>query len=182
MLRAKQAQILICFAIQIHETVQHGGMAANREIAVVVGICGNVEALRPELVGLAEAPVRLEFVQRIGEDPCRALVAVLLQYRLQAVRREVHSVKVLPDGILNGLPARHIGSVAFTPECDLVPPPGILGPPWIEVGIIHDSTPRASGGGGRPPAGRRNRSAWSTDLHPVRPGAGPRRAFPWAGQ
>ena len=82
MLRAEEIQSLHRLAVETDEAIQHSRMASDNKIAVVVEIRGNIYLLCPMLVGVAKTPIPLEFVQRIGEHPCGALVAVFVQHGL----------------------------------------------------------------------------------------------------
>ena len=90
-------------------------MASDNKIAVVVDVFGNAGALRPLLVGMAETPIPLEFVQGVGKHPCGALVAVFLQHRREAVLVQMHSVEILTDGVLDGVAAGDVRLVALPP-------------------------------------------------------------------
>ena len=82
MLRTEQVQRLHRFAVRIDKAIQHSRMASDDKITVVIGICRNVDALCPLLVGGAEAPIPLEFVQCIGKEPRGTLIAIFVQHGL----------------------------------------------------------------------------------------------------
>lgn len=74
MLRAEQVQSLKRCTVESNKAIQHGGMAPDNEITIVVEVCWNVDVFCPAFVGGAEASIPLEFVQCVGEYPCCALV------------------------------------------------------------------------------------------------------------
>ena len=116
MLRAEQVQSLKRCTVESNKAIQHGGMAPDNEITIVVEVCWNVDVFCPAFVGGAEASIPLEFVQRVGEYPCCALVAVFVQHGLDAFLFQVHSIEVLTDRLLDGVAAGDVRLMALPPE------------------------------------------------------------------
>ena len=137
MLRAEQIQRLHCLAVESDEAIQHSRMASDNKVAVVVDVFGDAGALHPLLVGMAEAPVPLEFVQSVGKHPRGALVAVFVQHRRDAVLVQMHSVEILTDGVLDGVAAGDVRLVALPPEGKLVPISRLGRGIGVEIGVIH---------------------------------------------
>ena len=143
MLCSEQIQCLHCLAIKSYEAIQHGGVAPNSDLGIVTLILRNVAPLSPLLIGGAEATIPLEFMQGIGKHPCGAFVAVCRQHRREAVLVQMHSVKAPADGILDGVAAGDVGTMAFPPERKLISFSGLLRRVGIEIGFIHlDISPR----------------------------------------
>ena len=136
MLRAKEVQLLVRLAELGHKSIQYGRVGLHNKIHFVSHIVWNKGALRPTFVVRSETAVPALFLDGIGQHPIYPLEAKLLHHFLSTVSFEVHSVKALPDTLLNGLFAGNVGLVAGPPEGDIAFPPGGIQAVGVEIGII----------------------------------------------
>ena len=137
MFGAKQPQLLIRFAIETYETIQHSWMASNGDIGNMPFILRNMVPCRPILIRRAETTVPLEFPQGCCQHPLGALVAVLLQHGSKTLRVQVYPVEVSADSILNGFTTGNIGLVALPPQRKLIPAFCFFCRPTVQVSFIH---------------------------------------------
>ena len=126
MLGAKQPQLLIGFSIEVYEAIQYGGVASDGDLGIVPLVLGNISSCRPLLVCSAETPVPGKLLQGGGQYPFRALVAIFCKHRFKTVLLQVHSIEVLTDRLLDGIPAGNIDVVALSPHRKLVSFLGLL--------------------------------------------------------
>ena len=89
------------------------------------------------LVGVAETPIPLEFVQRIGEHPCGALVAVFLQHRRDTVLVQMHPIEILANGVLDSISAGNVRLVTLPPKGKFIPLTGFSSGIRVGIGFIH---------------------------------------------
>ena len=144
MLGAKQPQLLIGFSIEVYEAIQYGGVASDGDLGIVPLVLGNISSCRPLLVCSAETPVPGKFLQRGGQYPFRALVAIFRKHRFKTVLLQIHPIEVLTDRLLDGIPAGNIGVVTLAPHGKLISFLGLLCRVGIEILVIltHHPYPR----------------------------------------
>ena len=141
MLGAKQPQLLIGFSIEVYEAIQYGGVASDGDLGIVPLVLGNISSCRPLLVCSAETPVPGKFLQGGGQYPFRALVAIFCKHRFKTVLLQVHSIEVLTDRLLDGIPAGNIGVVTLAPHGKLISFLGLLYRVGIEILVILSHHP-----------------------------------------
>ena len=164
MLGAKEMQLLIGLPDFRDESVQYSGVRLHYKLYLVARILWDKGALGPGFVVLPEAAIPAFFLYSIGQHPVHPFETKLLQHLFGTVRIEVHSIKLLPDSLLNGLLTCDIGLVAGPPESNLIAAFGSVQSICIEVGVIPHGHPPVPGAGASHPDWPR-----SPATHPAHP-------------